>query len=660
MVNNGFSSSGALSVFVDREQNVWFPNARGVDKISSLLVHSFFEENGLLDNEVSAIIELKNGHMVFGHNNGLTLYDRHTFKRVPFPDSKGKLTRVMAFMQDKEGNVWLAAHSLGFGQLKPDGTVKWYPLDADYSAVTIHQDASGRIWMGTNHELFYLKNDKLVLYGHNDKIKSPFRKIFSTANGEIVGTGLYGLYKISGDQVDVLPMTDSTASGSFYSYYQDKAGTEYAGASDGLYVIENGRIQKFNKGISIDNPVYFIFQDHEGNYWFGTNNGVLKWDGKNKLETYNLQNGLAGRETNRSAGMVDSQGYVWIGTDMGLSCFSPELSKLPVRVPVVKLLSLEDIRGDFHSLAEHCSINFDGNTIFFHFRGVSFVNEDQILYRYKLEGYDRDWQFVDQSDLDKVKYSGIQAGKYIFMVQARNGEGEWSEVAQSGTITVNAPFYHTWWFIMVMILLAGVVVYTIIKIWMQQKYRLKLENEILERKQSEQKIVEALKALHASELKYHDLIEFAVDGILIGRKDGIITGANTQMKQLCGRSEENLVGLNVNELFHLDMLSAVPFRYDLLDAGEIVVSRRSILRPDGTSVPVEMHTKMMPDGTYQSIYHDITDRIHAENAIKEKVNELARFNSLMVGRELKMIELKKEINELLMSLNKPEKYKVHD
>jgi PAS domain S-box-containing protein len=296
-------------------------------------------------------------------------------------------------------------------------------------------------------------------------------------------------------------------------------------------------------------------------------------------------------------------------------------------------------------------------------------------------------------------------------------------------------------------------------------------------------------------LKYRELIEFAVDGILMIAKDGIITTANTYMQTLTGRTEENLIGTNVDQLFHPDHLKEVPFRFDLVERGDMVVSRRDLLRPDGTLVPVEMHTKMMPDGSYQSIYHDITNRKQAEqkltesralyklitdkmtdvvwlmdlnkksifvsksieqftgftvdeylqqslderftpdsaamgkalferelkrlyadpeilrgfsytlqmeykckdgstkwgellisgyfgenkewlgihgvtrditgrrqteDALKEKANELERFNSLMIGRELKMIELKKEINALLVQANKDEKYKVHE
>ncbi|MFZ4520341.1 MAG: LytS/YhcK type 5TM receptor domain-containing protein [Bacteroidales bacterium] len=57
---------------------------------------------------------------------------------------------------------------------------------------------------------------------------------------------------------------------------------------------------------------------------------------------------------------------------------------------------------------------------------------------------------------------------------------------------------------------------------------------------------------------------------------------------------------------------------------------------------------------------DITDRKLAEEALKQKALELERFNTLMIGRELKMIDLKKEINSLCLILGKEEKYIIHE
>ena len=62
----------------------------------------------------------------------------------------------------------------------------------------------------------------------------------------------------------------------------------------------------------------------------------------------------------------------------------------------------------------------------------------------------------------------------------------------------------------------------------------------------------------------------------------------------------------------------------------------------------------------QAIVRDITKRKQTEDAIREKAKELERFNKLMIGREIRMAELKQEVNLLLHALNQPEKYKVNE
>jgi hypothetical protein len=56
---------------------------------------------------------------------------------------------------------------------------------------------------------------------------------------------------------------------------------------------------------------------------------------------------------------------------------------------------------------------------------------------------------------------------------------------------------------------------------------------------------------------------------------------------------------------------------------------------------------------------DLSGPKNAERALKERLDELARFRRMAVGREQKMIELKKETNELQKESSNAEKYKIH-
>jgi len=156
-----------------------------------------------------------------------------------------------------------------------------------------------------------------------------------------------------------------------------------------------------------------------------------------------------------------------------------------------------------------------------------------------------------------------------------------------------------------------------------EKVNIAMAQDITERKQAETKLLN-------SERRFRELIELAVDGILIGSPEGIIVEANTYMQKLTGRSLENLIGLNISELFKNDTLKNKPLRYDLLKKGRTITSERDILQPDGKIVPIEMHTKMMPDDTYQSIFRDITERKKAEESLRhseEKYKSLVESTS---------------------------------
>ncbi len=132
------------------------------------------------------------------------------------------------------------------------------------------------------------------------------------------------------------------------------------------------------------------------------------------------------------------------------------------------------------------------------------------------------------------------------------------------------------------------------------------------------------RAVRESEERYRSLVELAVDGILLGDHGGIITEGNSSMCTLLGMEREAFVGRHISELpFTAESMAAAPFRFDLLRQGKVVVSERSLRHPDGSIRTFEMRTKMMPDGSYQSIFRDITERLRTEQALRESREKFA-------------------------------------
>lgn len=533
-IKNGFSANGASSVFIDREDNMWFTDSRGIDKISNITLVNYFESSGLPENEVTAIAESRDGRYVLGHNNKISVLKNDKFKVIELPGKQNSLTRVLDIMKDNKGEIWFSANTLGVGRLTPNDQIQWYPSINGFMATTISQDNSGRIWIGSNSGLYYLAKNKIVEYEHNALfLKNGIRKIYPCYKGGVYVTGINGLWQISRDTVIKLRAEDESQQFNAFSYFKDKKGTEFVGTMNGLFYLNNGILKRYiNKRLNITNPIYFIFQDNENFYWFGTNSGVYRWDGINDPEVFNTYNGLAGRETNRSAGLLDSHGRVWVGTDRGLSCFDPGHNRLKTPPPLISLLYTETSHGKKLLLNTAATIDNSDNSLSFQFRGISFVNEELLTYKYKLEGYDKDWREATQNMLDKIKYVNIKPGKYKFCVMAKNYSSNWSSIAYSKEILIKPPIYMSWWFILIsaaaIFILLGIS-YSFIS---QRIINNALKNEISERKQAEEKLKESEQRL-----------SFIIEGSSLGTWDRDLTTNIIHLNHLCSE----MLGFTVEE-----------------------------------------------------------------------------------------------------------------
>jgi PAS domain S-box-containing protein len=170
--------------------------------------------------------------------------------------------------------------------------------------------------------------------------------------------------------------------------------------------------------------------------------------------------------------------------------------------------------------------------------------------------------------------------------------------------------------------------------------------------------LESRAAVKASEIRYRRLFETSQDGILIldsvSRK---ITDANPFIAKLLGYKQEELLG---KELWQIGLLKDEPASHaayrELQRRGSIRYDDLPLESKDGRAIQVEFVSNLYDENhakVIQCNIREITERKRAEEALRQAHAELQshaddveRFNRLAVGRELRMIELKKEVNEL--------------
>ncbi len=165
-------------------------------------------------------------------------------------------------------------------------------------------------------------------------------------------------------------------------------------------------------------------------------------------------------------------------------------------------------------------------------------------------------------------------------------------------------------------------------------------------------------ALRSSETKFHAMFEENPLGAVIIDKERKIREVNDTAVAMVGRSREEIIGRTCHEFICPIAENDCP----IYDHGLIINHAEGILiSKDRGEVPIEKTaTQITVDGDTMilEMFYDITKRKAAEEEIEEKTDELEKFNRLAVGREFKMIELKKEINALLEKLGKEPGYKI--
>ena len=150
-------------------------------------------------------------------------------------------------------------------------------------------------------------------------------------------------------------------------------------------------------------------------------------------------------------------------------------------------------------------------------------------------------------------------------------------------------------------------------------------------------ITEAKKAgeeLRRSEASYRTLVEQASDGIFVADAHGNFLDVNPSGCAMIGYTQEELLGMNMGELIPPADLAENPLRIPELRAGQRIIHERSLIRKDGSLLPVEISAKMLPDGLFQGIARDVSDRKRAEEERRNLESQLRQSQKMEVVGQL--------------------------
>ncbi len=575
--DNGILADGVTDLFSDREDNLWVGTARGASKLISRRFARYARAQGLYGDEVTAVSERANGDVVLGHRGGISILRGSEIRTLALaglaaagPSAAGERPeRVSDMAEDRRGNLWLAAGTLGLARLDTSGDVRWYaaPEGLEGSVTSVLASARGRLWAATEDGLYRL-DGRSFLRADGGAPRIRVRRIFEAGDGALLLAAASGLHRFSDDGWRAWSCTED-ACNSVFSVLEEPDGGLLVGTAAGLYrTADKALVPEPTLGLGLDRPIYFMVRDTRQRIWFGTDNGVLRWDGE-QLDHFTVEDGLAGRETNRAAGMVDAAGGVWIGTERGVTVYT-ELRPGPPRGPPIVSLTGVDVSGRFLPVVVPQRLGHDDDDLIFHFRAVSLLDENRILISSRLEGFEPDWLAPYRSPNRQIRYTNLPPGDYVLHLKAANAEGTWSAPVSSATLTLARPFWQRTWFYLLIAAGLSASLYGVSSHFSQRKYSRRLEAEVAER------VVQLSTEKERLALTLRNI----GDGVITTDAEGRIVLLNRTAEAITGWSSPEAVG---------DRLERVLRLHEPRPAG-VVGKRLRLPGPDEPHLFEEMHT----------------------------------------------------------------------
>ncbi|MCQ2252871.1 MAG: SpoIIE family protein phosphatase [Bacteroidales bacterium] len=534
------NSPTVIDIKEDKRGLLWFGSWKGLSFTEinpNKEFHNISSDNVILSerNYVSAFDSRGDTIAIGCDGGGVTFWK----KGSPIPlvhidpaelDAKCETGSSLAVAFDKDGYCYNGGYNRAVTRIHPNmKDIDCYKLDTatpnhlqhDFTA-SILCDMHNNIWILSNGGgLCLLKDpDKGIFEYHNyDKNGDMHSGLCGTCLAEYddhtMLVGSYIGFSVYDTRENIFTTYRSIAEDSstlshnwvFYFLVDSKKRIWVAtGSGLNLFDIKTGKFRRFGRECGLlSDVVKGILEDENGLLWISTAKGISKFDPESGLvsRTYLASDGLLSENFQLRAAHKHSDGTMFFGMANGFTYFKPQEIRNDSIMPMPTITGMlinynrvtpQDIESPLTKAPEAIDkivLNSDQSTFTIEFISLNFVNESGNQYSYKLEGFNPGW--VDIGLRHEVTFTNLDQGEYTFLVKCTNSDGITSDIRPL-KIIVKPPFYRTWWFITISMLLIMALIGLIS--WMKHKStrerQRQLEETVKERTEDLVKVNSAL------------------------------------------------------------------------------------------------------------------------------------------------------------------------
>jgi signal transduction histidine kinase/ligand-binding sensor domain-containing protein len=475
---DGLSGNRIAALFQDHEGTIWVATSKGIDSFHDLPVVTLSRREGLHTDGAQSVLSSADGTTWIG-NEGALDASRHGNVTSIRPKDGLPGREVTSLLEEPAGGLWLGIDTGLFRFVRGRFVPVIKPRGANV-VFAMTRGADGSVWASTagptSRTLVQIHDSHLLV-----------RQSFASQDAAMaLATDPHGGIWIAGDKLRYLDDSGETTVSAFgprYGYIRNIAidGEEFAwfGATNGLLGVRAGQLQAMttSNGLPCNSINTLIFDNHRS-LWLYAQSGLIKIDHSElerwwrqpdlqvKTTVFDAMDGFQGGPSSfRPAATKSSDGRLWFVNGNVVQTINPDhvyLNELPPPVHIEQVIADAKNYSPENSmrLAKLC------RNIEVKYTALSFVEPQRVRFRYKLDGYDTDWQ--EAGTRRSAFYTNLRPGTYKFLVTASNNSGVWNQQGAALTLVVPPAWYQTTWIRLLALLLLGLLTYAFYLLRMRQ------------------------------------------------------------------------------------------------------------------------------------------------------------------------------------------------
>jgi signal transduction histidine kinase/ligand-binding sensor domain-containing protein/DNA-binding response OmpR family regulator len=539
-VENSLNSNGLTCIYKDKDGIIWIGSykagavfyKKGVFKFE-LFRSDPLNRMSLNNNHINTFLELRNGLIWIGTNGGgVNILDpkRDVIDHIDNTEKKKSFYSkvIVSLHEDKKGTIWIGTYYGGLIRYNPSNedtkVFTHNPTDihslSDNRIWDVLEDSQEKIWVATlggglnlfNRETgrfksFTTENSSIGSNSLNSIYEDKYKRFWICSNYGLIlfnrKTETFENYLH--DPTDPASLSDNNV----ISIYQDSRDWLWVCTKNGLNLFDfhSGNFRRFTETEGLPcNAVNRVLEDSEGNLWMSTYCGLSKLTltriGNITEFDYDIMNfdqsdGLQGKEFSETAALKTKDGTMYFGGSYGFNAFHPSEIAADSIIPTIVFTGMKILNKAIepkHTLnnrvlldkqinhTKHITLKYKENVFTLEFAALTFFHPEKNTYKYKLEGFDKDWIQAPGSQ-NFVTYTNLNPGNYIFKIKGANFDNVWNHAGREIRITVLPPFYKSnaailAYFILVFLMLLMLRYWIISK----ERFKAKLDQERMESK----------------------------------------------------------------------------------------------------------------------------------------------------------------------------------